>query len=219
MKIQERHRFPGGEVVQHGEGVVEAKMKKQNFTAAPGQYVFIKCADVSRFEWHRFTLTQCPSSEDASFSIHCKSLGDWTEKFADRLFLTKSEETQDTGQACLIQNGEYSNDVTSNIKIAVDGPYGSPCMDVWSYDVSLCIATGIGVTPFAALINELRHKIRTGKRLKLRRLYFCVDLRDSSTTIWLHQQDAIIQRNLHGKRCSDREAGENPSVNMILAPA
>lgn len=28
--------------------------------------------------------------------------------------------------------------------------------DIWRYDVCVCIATGIGVTPFASIINELR---------------------------------------------------------------
>ncbi|KAL9969507.1 hypothetical protein ACROYT_G021728 [Oculina patagonica] len=145
------------QVVEHSDRVVKVKMKKDNFTAEPGQYVFVKCADVSRFEWHPFSLTQCPSSEDTSFSIHCKILGDWTEKFADMLFLARSDWEQNKKTlTSSIQNGEYFSSTRPDVKIAVDGPYGSPCMDVWRYDVSLCIATGIGVTPFAALINELR---------------------------------------------------------------
>lgn len=171
------------DVVQHRDGVVEVKMKKRKFSAAPGQYVFIKCADVSRFEWHPFTLTQCPSSEDSSFSIHFKILGDWTGKFADRLLAAKFDDNQKT-LASVEQDEDYLCYVRHFIKISVDGPYGSPCTDVWRYNVSLCIATGIGVTPFAALIQELREKIRTRRKLKLHRLYFIWVCKHVQSFLW-----------------------------------
>jgi len=173
---------------------VEVKMKKPNFTAKPGQYVFIRCADVSRFEWHPFTLTQCPSSEDSSFSIHCKILGDWTEKFVNRLFRTKLEENNIT-LACEKQNEENTSFVRPSLKIAVDGPYGSPCMDIWRYDVSLCIATGIGITPFAALIHELRHEIKARKCLKLHRLYFVLVCKHLDSFQWF----VDLSRSVHAE--------------------
>ncbi|CAH3189439.1 unnamed protein product [Porites lobata] len=160
------------QVFQHSDGVVEVKMSKRNFSAAAGQYVFIKCSDVSAFEWHPFTLTKCPVSDDPSFSIHCKTLGNWTEKFTDLLLQASAEEDKKSFN-CGIENGKSFSNLTSQIKIAIDGPYGSPCMDIWSYDVSVCIATGIGVTPFAAIINELRTLTSAGGRhIKLKRLYF-----------------------------------------------
>ncbi|XP_022795525.1 NADPH oxidase 4-like [Stylophora pistillata] len=171
------------QVVQHRDGVVEVKMKKRNFSAAPGQYVFIKCADVSRFEWHPFTLTQCPSLKDSTFSVHFKILGDWTEKFADKLLEAKFDGDQ-KNLACVEQNEEYFCYVRHFVKIAVDGPYGSPCTDVWRYSVSLCIATGIGVTPFAALVQELREKIRTEKKLKMHRLYFVWVCKHVQSFLW-----------------------------------
>ncbi|ETE61008.1 hypothetical protein L345_13244, partial [Ophiophagus hannah] len=40
-------------------------------------------------------------------------------------------------------------------KLYVDGPFGSPFEESFNYEVSLCIAGGIGVTPFAAIFNTL----------------------------------------------------------------
>lgn len=37
----------------------------------------------------------------------------------------------------------------------MDGPFGSPSEDVFNYDVSLCVAGGIGVTPFACVLHTL----------------------------------------------------------------
>lgn len=37
----------------------------------------------------------------------------------------------------------------------MDGPFGSPSEEVFNYDVSLCVAGGIGVTPFACVLHAL----------------------------------------------------------------
>lgn len=41
------------------------------------------------------------------------------------------------------------------IRVYVDGPFGGPSEDVFNYDVSLCVAGGIGVTPFACVLHAL----------------------------------------------------------------
>lgn len=45
-------------------------------------------------------------------------------------------------------------------RLAVDGPFGAALTDVFHYPVSVCIAAGIGVTPFAALLKSLWYKCR-----------------------------------------------------------
>ena len=42
-----------------------------------GQYVFLKSAVITKYEWHPFTLTSCP--EDNYLECHIKAVGDWTE--------------------------------------------------------------------------------------------------------------------------------------------
>lgn len=46
-------------------------------------------------------------------------------------------------------------------RIYVDGPFGSPSEEVFNYDVSLCVAGGIGVTPFACVLHTLLWVIQT----------------------------------------------------------
>lgn len=41
------------------------------------------------------------------------------------------------------------------IRLYIDGPFGSPSEEVFNYDVSLCVAGGIGVTPFACVLHAL----------------------------------------------------------------
>lgn len=41
------------------------------------------------------------------------------------------------------------------LRLYIDGPFGSPSEEVFNYDVSLCVAGGIGVTPFACVLHAL----------------------------------------------------------------
>ena len=40
-----------------------------------GQWVYLKSAIVSKFEWHPFTLTSSP--DDDYLECHIKAVGDW----------------------------------------------------------------------------------------------------------------------------------------------
>lgn len=37
----------------------------------------------------------------------------------------------------------------------MDGPYGAATTDIFHYKVSMCIAAGIGVTPFASVLKSI----------------------------------------------------------------
>jgi len=40
----------------------------------------------------------------------------------------------------------------------IDGPYSSPMEKIGDYDVTLCIAGGVGITPFLSHINYIGNK-------------------------------------------------------------
>lgn len=44
-------------------------------------------------------------------------------------------------------------------RLYIDGPFGSPFEESLNYEVSLCVAGGIGVTPFASILNTLLYVI------------------------------------------------------------
>uniref|UniRef100_A0A8D2LU67 NADPH oxidase 3 n=1 Tax=Varanus komodoensis TaxID=61221 RepID=A0A8D2LU67_VARKO len=117
-------------VVSHSSGVLEFHLKKRGFKMKPGQYIFLQCPAVSQLEWHPFTLTSAP--EDDFFSVHIRSVGDWTEA----LFIAEED-------FC---------------PITVDGPFGAAVTDVFWYQISVCIAAGIGVTPFASILKSIWYK-------------------------------------------------------------
>uniref|UniRef100_A0A452J5F7 FAD-binding FR-type domain-containing protein n=1 Tax=Gopherus agassizii TaxID=38772 RepID=A0A452J5F7_9SAUR len=120
-------------VVTHSSGVLELHMKKCGFKMEPGQYIFLQCPSVSQLEWHPFTLTSAP--EEEFFSVHIRVVGDWTGAL----------------NLCLTSFSKQKS-------LAVDGPFGAATTDVFHYRVCVCIAAGIGVTPFASILKSIWFK-------------------------------------------------------------
>eukprot|EP00064_Thunnus_orientalis_P022889 superscaffoldBa00008135_g23110 len=75
----------------------------------------------------------------------------------------------------------------------VDGPFGSPSEEVFNYDVSLCVAGGIGVTPFACVLHALLDGW-TGFRLQ--RLYFVWVCRELRSFYWFAELLCALHHKL-----------------------
>ncbi|NP_001095303.1 NADPH oxidase 3 [Canis lupus familiaris] len=153
-------------VVSHPSGVLELHMKKRNFKMAPGQYILVQCPSISWLEWHPFTLTSAPQED--FFSLHIRVAGDWTEA------LWKAFGAE----------GQALKEPWSLPRLAVDGPFGTTLTDVFHYPVSVCIAAGIGVTPFASLLKSIWYKCESQTQLKLSKVYFYWICRDPKAFEW-----------------------------------
>ncbi|XP_073529454.1 NADPH oxidase 3 [Phyllobates terribilis] len=154
-------------VVSHASGVLEIQMKKSGFAMEPGQYIFLQCLTVSRLEWHPFTLTSAP--EEPFFSVHVRAVGDWTQRL-----LT---ECGANGNMCL--------EPWQLPRLAVDGPYGSAATNVFHYHVSVCIAAGIGVTPFSSVLKSIWYKYCSSNyNMGLKKVYFYWLCRDTHSFEW-----------------------------------
>ncbi|KYO28533.1 NADPH oxidase 4 isoform A [Alligator mississippiensis] len=170
-------------VISHPCNVLELRMMKNNFKARPGQYIILHCPRVSALESHPFTLTMCPTDTKATFGVHIKIVGDWTERFRDLLLPHWS---QDTEILPIFHQRHYP-------KLFVDGPFGSPSEESLNYEVSLCVAGGIGVTPFASVLNTL---LDDWKCYKLRRLYFIWVCRDIQAFCWFANLLCVLHNKL-----------------------
>uniref|UniRef100_A0A8B9GRU4 NADPH oxidase 3 n=1 Tax=Amazona collaria TaxID=241587 RepID=A0A8B9GRU4_9PSIT len=154
-------------VVTYSSGVLELHMKKCGFKMGPGQYIFLQCPSVSWLEWHPFTLTSAP--EEDFFSVHIRVVGNWTAA------LFKAFRAQE----------KAFKELWMLPRLAVDGPYGSATTDVFHYRVSVCIAAGIGVTPFASILKSIWYKCcKPNTELVLQKVYFYWICRDPSAFEW-----------------------------------
>uniref|UniRef100_A0A8B9SFU4 NADPH oxidase 3 n=1 Tax=Apteryx owenii TaxID=8824 RepID=A0A8B9SFU4_APTOW len=167
-------------VVMHSSGVLELHMKKSGFKMEPGQYIFLQCSSVSQLEWHPFTLTSAP--EEEFFSVHIRVAGDWT--------IQESLEIP-------------SRSIFLNL-LAVDGPYGAATTDVFHYQVSVCIAAGIGVTPFASILKSIWYKCcNPSTVLTLQKVYFYWICRDPSAFEWFADLLSFLEAKMAEKGKND----------------
>ncbi|XP_028818084.1 NADPH oxidase 4 isoform X5 [Denticeps clupeoides] len=165
----------------HPCDVIEVCMMKNGFKARPGQYILLSCSSVSSFESHPFTLTKCPTKKKETFCVHLRVVGDWTELLTHQL-LTEFSQSE---VLPMVHQTRYP-------KLLVDGPFGSPSEEVFNYKISVCVAGGIGVTPFACILHAL---LDGWMQYKLRRLYFVWACKDLQSFYWF----ADLLCTLHNK--------------------
>jgi NADPH oxidase len=108
-------------VIRHESNVTEIRFRKPSMSKPqPGQYIYVKCFSLAKFEWHPFTVTS--ASEEDYVSVHIRSVGNWTKELAKTL-------------------SKYPENVP---RLSIDGPYGSPADDVFNYDGVVLVGAGIG---------------------------------------------------------------------------
>lgn len=59
----------------------------------PGQFVYLNCPQIAKFEWHPFTISSMDNS-DMKFTLHIKTGGDWTRELRSKLELIKQSKWQ-----------------------------------------------------------------------------------------------------------------------------
>ncbi|CAN0871103.1 Respiratory burst oxidase homolog protein F [Linum grandiflorum] len=129
-QVLEASMFPGK--------VLHLKLQKpQGFKYKSGMYIFIQCPQISKLQWHPFSLTSGP--KDDHLSVHMRALGDW------------SYEVYGVFQEVILSGRRKEFP-----KIYIDGGYGAPSQDHVKYDIVLLIGLGIGATPFISILNDIK---------------------------------------------------------------
>ncbi|KAG8746696.1 hypothetical protein FRC10_004000 [Ceratobasidium sp. 414] len=191
-------------VLVHPSGAMELRIKKPSFKYTAGQWLFIQVPEISKFQWHPFTITSAP--EDPYVSVHIRQVGDFTQALGDRLgagpdvvaSLTKNamnaleKRTSDAkGQgldAIPEGRGEFieinSSAALTLPRVRIDGPYGAPAEDVFESEVAVLIGAGIGVTPFASILKHIWYRQRRGNLGALKRVEFFWICRDAPSFGW-----------------------------------
>ncbi|CAB4006217.1 cytochrome b-245 heavy chain-like [Paramuricea clavata] len=157
-------------VINHPSNVIEIEMKKPGFSYCAGQYVFLQCPKISKLEWHPFTLTSSP--EEETFSVHIRTVGDWTTALS---------------KACT-GDGMEVRDLNEIPSISVDGPFGTSSSDYFKYSTCVFIGAGIGVTPFASILKSIwnRHE-HSCASLQIKKVYFYWICPDTNAFEWFAQ--------------------------------
>ncbi|KAJ6644700.1 hypothetical protein lerEdw1_013639, partial [Lerista edwardsae] len=87
-----------------------------------------------------------------------------------------------------------------HIRLAVDGPFGAAATDVFQYQSSVCIAAGIGVTPFASILKSIWYKCtHLSTELRLKKVYFYWICRDPSAFEWFADLLCLLEAQMTEK--------------------
>ncbi|QDS73101.1 hypothetical protein FKW77_000663 [Venturia effusa] len=100
-----------------------------------GQYIFLQVPSVSFFQWHPFTISAC---RDDILQVHIKCEGE--ESWTGRL---------------------RNLSTTEDVHVGIDGPFGAPAQRFYEYERAVIIGSGVGVTPFSAILTDIEAKIQS----------------------------------------------------------
>lgn len=178
---------------------MELRIIKPSFKYTAGQWLFIQVPEVSRWQWHPFTITSAP--EDPYVSVHIRQVGDFTHALGERLgagpavvaamtkAALKGSEKEDNGlygtRGDFVELDAAGGAATSTLPaVRIDGPFGAPAEDVFKCEVAVLIGAGIGVTPFASILKHIWYRQKTGALGSLRRVEFFWVCRDAPSFGW-----------------------------------
>jgi predicted ferric reductase/Ca2+-binding EF-hand superfamily protein len=140
---------------------------KLSFAAPPnwrhraGDYLFIELPLVARHEWHPFTISSAP--ERRELTLHVRSLGNWTAALHE------------------LAGSRVGHVHAAPLLGRIDGPYGTPSAHIFEVKFAVLIGAGIGVTPFAAILDSILEQQRAGT---LERVHFVWVNRDQYAFEW-----------------------------------
>ncbi len=136
-------------------------VKPQGFSHNAGDYMYLKIPSVAESEWHPFTISSAP--ENPVLTLHVRSLGDYTRK------LYQLAVERGSAGAC------------EPIPASIEGPFGTASADILESEVAVMVAGGIGVTPFASVLESI---ISQTSQRKPRKVYFYWLNREGSAFAW-----------------------------------
>jgi NADPH oxidase len=167
-------------VIFHPGNTLEIRFQKPQLRYQSGQYIYICVPELSRFQWHPFTISSAP--DEGFVSIHIRLVGDWTNALA-RLLQQRSA----TG-------GNYKASLMP--EILIDGPYGAPAQDLFNYEVAALVSAGIGVTPSASLLKDVWFRYMHSSPMRLKKLYFIWIARDKHEFEWFQSLLSTLEKSI-----------------------
>ncbi|CAM9899261.1 unnamed protein product [Lampetra planeri] len=112
--------------------------RPQHFHFKPGDYIYLNVPAIAQYEWHPFTISSPPEQQETLW-LHVRSMGQWTM----RLY-------------------EYFS--SHDGRCYLDGPYGTATRQILMSEHAVLIGAGIGITPFASILQSCMYRYRMRKQ-------------------------------------------------------
>ncbi|XP_059680048.1 NADPH oxidase 5 [Gavia stellata] len=168
--------------------------RPQFFRYKPGDYVYLNIPAIATYEWHPFTISSAPEQQETLW-LHIRSLGQWTNKLYEyfqqpespgsepKLLSRSLREKRRRRWAQVGLSTELGETHRPrSIKCYIDGPYGTPTRRIFTSEHAVLIGAGIGITPFASILQSIMYR-RRKQSCPSCRYSWCEDLRDEEMTL------------------------------------
>uniref|UniRef100_F7GK01 NADPH oxidase 5 n=1 Tax=Monodelphis domestica TaxID=13616 RepID=F7GK01_MONDO len=161
------------------------------FRYKPGDYIYLNIPAIAKYEWHPFTISSAPEQEDTIW-LHIRSQGQWTnrlyeyfkaadpiclgaKRLTQSLKLRRSQrKSQKEGPSPVNENHRFCK-----LRCYLDGPYGTPTRRIFASEHAVLIGAGIGITPFASILQSIMYRHQKRKQHCPNCHYsWCEDIRD-----------------------------------------
>uniref|UniRef100_A0A667ZJY9 NADPH oxidase 5 n=1 Tax=Myripristis murdjan TaxID=586833 RepID=A0A667ZJY9_9TELE len=182
--------------------------RPQFFHFKPGDYIYINIPDIAKYEWHPFTISSAPEQSDTLW-LHIRSMGQWTNRLFEYFRQPESPAVSPKRLATSLRNRRQLNKISAkmgentrycNIKCYVDGPYGTPTRQIFASEHAVLIGAGIGITPFASILQSIMYRYRRRKQNCPNCNYsWCENIKDSEMKlrkvdfIWINRDQKSFE--------------------------
>ncbi|CAI9292138.1 unnamed protein product [Lactuca saligna] len=116
--------------------------KSQDLSYTPTSIMFINVPNISKTQWHPFTITSSSNLEPEKLSVMIKGEGSWSKKLYQIL---------------------SSPNPVDRLDVCVEGPYGPISTNFLRHDILVMVSGGSGITPFISIFRELVFTVETSK--------------------------------------------------------
>uniref|UniRef100_A0A3B5B6I7 NADPH oxidase 5 n=1 Tax=Stegastes partitus TaxID=144197 RepID=A0A3B5B6I7_9TELE len=183
--------------------------RPQFFHFKPGDYVYINIPVIAKYEWHPFTISSAPEQSDALW-LHIRSMGQWTNRLYEYFRQPETEAMNPKRLATSLRNrrqllkaqvgSDHSDVVCVFCQCYVDGPYGTPTRQIFASEHAVLIGAGIGITPFASILQSIMYRYRRRKQNCPNCNYsWCENIKDSEMKlrkvdfIWINRDQKSFE--------------------------
>uniref|UniRef100_A0A8C6PQ33 NADPH oxidase 5 n=1 Tax=Nothobranchius furzeri TaxID=105023 RepID=A0A8C6PQ33_NOTFU len=148
--------------------------RPQVFHFKPGDYIYINIPEIAKYEWHPFTISSAPEQSETLW-LHVRSMGQWTNRLYEYFRQPESQMFRqkilsiwlEVKLKCFSVWCFYlqvpANHLFCYIKCYVDGPYGTPTRQIFASEHAVLIGAGIGITPFASILQSIMYRYHMRK--------------------------------------------------------
>uniref|UniRef100_UPI00398EAA80 NADPH oxidase 5 n=1 Tax=Pristiophorus japonicus TaxID=55135 RepID=UPI00398EAA80 len=184
--------------------------RSQFFHYKPGDYVYVNIPAIAKYEWHPFTISSAPEQQD-SIWLHIRSLGQWTNQLYEYFRqpelvgnepkrLTTNLRNKKHQKCAQVSTKLSENHRYCNIKCYIDGPYGTPTRTIFTSEHAVLIGAGIGITPFASILQSIMYRYRMRKQNCPNSSYsWCENVKDNEMNlrkvdfIWINRDQKSFE--------------------------